>query len=154
MLSRSKILTHTSPIINSYTPKRVIHVGHSYGSVLTIALLSSSPELSDGAVLTGFLYTNQLAGAGPASWGFEYAAENDSRFKDRGSGYIVQATRANVQLSFFKKGSFDDEMLEYAWEVRQPNSVSEFVSLGTVLGQVSGFTGGVLVSIPFLDGVG
>ncbi|KAK5657455.1 hypothetical protein OQA88_3027 [Cercophora sp. LCS_1] len=146
LLSSSKITRGSLPD-KGFVPKKIIHVGHSLGSILTIALLNSAPTLSDGAVLTGFLYTNQLDGAGPGTWGFEYAAESDRKFKDRGSGYIVQGSKSSVQQTFFKKGGFEKDMLDWAWEVRQPGSVSEFVSLGTVLGAPSSFEGGVLFVI-------
>ena len=37
-------------------PKKVILVGHSYGSVLSNALLAANPDIADGAVLTGRNY--------------------------------------------------------------------------------------------------
>jgi pimeloyl-ACP methyl ester carboxylesterase len=37
-------------------PQKVILVGHSYGSVLSNALLAANPDIADGAVLTGWNY--------------------------------------------------------------------------------------------------
>lgn len=37
---------------------KIIHIGHSYGSFLTLALASKYPDLSDGAVFTGLIPNN------------------------------------------------------------------------------------------------
>lgn len=51
-------LTTSTGVIHSTasTPKKVILVGHSYGSVLTNALLSTNPDIVDSAILTGWAY--------------------------------------------------------------------------------------------------
>ncbi|KAK4148416.1 hypothetical protein C8A00DRAFT_39018 [Chaetomidium leptoderma] len=120
--------------LDRYTPSKVVHVGHSFGSIATLGLLTADGAASDGAILTGFLYNDQLSGASVATWGFEFARHNDpALFGDRPSGYIVQATKSNTQLSFLKKGSFKPELLDYAWDIRQPNTVTEFLSIRQVL---------------------
>jgi len=121
--------------LSSYKPAKIVQVGHSLGSVIIIGLLSSDGASSDGAILTGFLYNSQIGSASVAPWGFEFAKENDpKKFGDRGSGYLVQATKSNTQLVFLKKGTFEPALLDYAWKIRQPNTVGEFISLATVLG--------------------
>ncbi|KAK0625970.1 hypothetical protein B0T14DRAFT_471472 [Immersiella caudata] len=121
--------------LGNYRPKKIIQVGHSLGSAIVIGLLTADGASSDGAIITGFLYNSQIGGASLAPWGFEFAKENDpKKFGDRGSGYIVQATKSNTQLIFLKKGAFEPALLDYAWKIRQPNTVGEFVSLTTVLG--------------------
>jgi pimeloyl-ACP methyl ester carboxylesterase len=121
---------------SKYKPSKIVHVGHSLGSVVTLGLITKYGTESDAVIATGFLHTNvQLAGANVATWGFEFAHQNDPiLFRDRGSGYIVQTTRSNVQLSFLKKGSFEPALLDYAWKIRQPIAVSEFLSLLTAFG--------------------
>jgi pimeloyl-ACP methyl ester carboxylesterase len=151
LVSSSK-RTSGSADLGHYTPSKIVHVGHSFGSVATASLLTGDGTLSDGVILTGFLYNSQLGGpnTGVASWGFEYAPESDPRrFKDRSSGYIVQATKSNVQLSFLKKGAFEPALLDYAEKIKQPASVSEFLSLGAVLAPkpVTTFKGPVQVSV-------
>ncbi|KAF4497072.1 alpha beta-Hydrolase [Fusarium agapanthi] len=42
-----------------YKPEKVVHIGHSFGSATTSGLLSLHGNLSDGAILTGFLPNNQ-----------------------------------------------------------------------------------------------
>jgi pimeloyl-ACP methyl ester carboxylesterase len=137
LVSSSKKLGGSDRLKN-YKPSKIIHVGHSLGSVITLGLITAYGPESDGVIATGFLHTDKLGGVNVGTWGFEFARENDPvKFKDRGSGYIVQATRSNTQLSFLKKGSFEPELLEYAWKIRQPNTVSEFLSIGTALGQAA-----------------
>jgi alpha-beta hydrolase superfamily lysophospholipase len=40
----------------SSTPRKVVLVGHSFGSVVSNALLAATPNLVDGAILTGIGY--------------------------------------------------------------------------------------------------
>jgi pimeloyl-ACP methyl ester carboxylesterase len=135
LVSSSKKLGGTSTLRN-YKPSKIVHVGHSLGSVITLGMLAAYGAESDGAIATGFLYTDKLADVNVGTWGFEFAHENDPiRFRDRGSGYLVQATKSNTQLSFLKKGAFEPALLDYAWKIRQPNTVSEFLSIQTALGQ-------------------
>ena len=151
LLARSgKLVTSSKKLGGSndfsrYKPAKVVHVGHSFGSVATASLLMANGTLSDGAILTGFLYNSKLGlNTGVGSWGFEYAPENDpTRFNDRSSGYIVQATKSNVQLQFLKKGTFEPALLDYAEKIKQPATVSEFLSLGAVINPspATGFKG-------------
>lgn len=39
-------------------PKSLIHIGHSLGSALVAAVVTASPELVDGIVLTGYSFNN------------------------------------------------------------------------------------------------
>lgn len=143
-LSRAGTLVQSSKVVGAscedisaledYTPNKVAHIGHSYGSFMTSGLLSRHGNLSDGAILTGFLINDHLLKEiGPSSFGFEYAPQSDpNRFADRPSGYIVQATESNVQQIFLKKGRFESELLRYAELIKQPNTVGELVSGGQV----------------------
>ena len=68
---------------------KVLHVGHSYGSILSNALAVAYPELSDGLALTG--YSVDPAGQGPflISTLFHLAKENQpSRFGNRSTGSL------------------------------------------------------------------
>ncbi|KAM7218902.1 hypothetical protein V8F06_005782 [Rhypophila decipiens] len=139
LVSASKNLSgsrQTDNRVNNYKPSKIVHVGHSLGSILSIGLIQNYPTESDGVIATGFLHTNvQLGGLNVATWGFEFARQNNPiLFKDHGSGYCVQATPSNVQLQFLKKGTFEPALLDYAWKIRQPVAVAEFKSLLTAFG--------------------
>ncbi|KAL3462455.1 Alpha/Beta hydrolase protein [Aspergillus heterothallicus] len=113
---------------------KIVLVGHSLGSAVTIGVLSQYGELVDGAVSTGLITHGKLGQIGQQAFGLEHAKSHDKRrFHDRGSGYLVQATESNVQQIFFKKGHFDSRMLEYGEQIKETGTVGEFLSLGAVL---------------------
>ena len=155
--ARSGELLQCARLSNSSTAPasfdKIITVGHSFGSFLTTALLATYPNLTDAAVLTGYIPNNQLANMAITSGGLLYAAENDpTLFSDRGSGYIVPGTRSSLQAGFFSMranttsglGGFEPELLDYAFSIRQPTTVGEWVSGGTLnLGPAPGFRGPV-----------
>ncbi|KAK4140675.1 Alpha/beta hydrolase family-domain-containing protein [Dichotomopilus funicola] len=117
--------------LKTYKPSKIVHVGHSLGSIISVGLITNYPTESDGLIATGFVMTNiPLPGLNLATWGFEYAPENDPvLFGDRKSGTLVPATKSNMQLNFLRKGTFEPALLDYAWKIRQPVAVSEFASL-------------------------
>jgi len=38
-------------------PSKLVHVGHSYGSLISNGLIATTPGLSDGVILTGISYS-------------------------------------------------------------------------------------------------
>lgn len=135
--------------LENYTPRKIAHVGHSYGSFMTSGLLSRYGNLSDGAILTGFLINEHLLNeVGPEAFGYEFAAESDpSRFADRPSGYIVAASESNIQQIFLKQGTFEPELLRYAELIKQPNAVAELISGNQAFGRpAADFEGPLQVS--------
>lgn len=113
---------------------KIIQVGHSLGSSIVAALLTTYAALSDGAVFTGFLMNEHLPESRRTEFGLEYAAENDPvLFGDRSSGYMVAGTRSAIQTGFFSTnatsgiGGFEPELLEYGFSVRQTLTGPEFV---------------------------
>lgn len=160
-LSRTGDLVQSSKVVGAscddtstlenYTPSKIAHIGHSYGSFMTSGLLSRYGNLSDGAILTGFLINEHLLNeVGPEAFGFEFAAQSDPiRFADRPSGYIVAATESNIQQIFLKKGTFEPELLRYAELIKQPNAVGELVSGNQAFGRpATDFNGPLQVSEP------
>ncbi|KAK4552139.1 hypothetical protein LTR86_010675 [Recurvomyces mirabilis] len=104
---------------------KIIHVGHSVGSITTYGLLSSYPTLSDAATASDL----------------QYAPQNDPYlFADSSSGYAIPGTPGALQTGFFSSrinttthiGGFEPELLDYAYAIRQPQPVVEFGS-GIVL---------------------
>lgn len=121
---------------------------------MTSGLLSQYGNLSDGAILTGFLINEHLLNehllneVGPEAFGYEFAAESDpGRFADRPSGYIVAATESNIQQIFLKKGTFEPELLRYAGLIKQPNALAELISGNQAFGRpATDFEGPLQVS--------
>ncbi|KAK5720526.1 hypothetical protein LTR17_014927 [Elasticomyces elasticus] len=133
----------SSPALPFVAPpfETVVHVGHSYGSFLTSALLVAYPELSSGAILTGYTITNSSApGTSTVAMGFQYAAANNpGLFGDRGSGYIVPASISQVQTGFYHRknesdpAGFTDDLLAYGEHIKQPLTVAEWVTIHGLL---------------------
>ena len=88
--------------IPSINFEKLVHVGHSFGSILTAAFLTRYGNLLDVAVLTGFILNKDFADIGPTSFGFELVLENDPvLFRSRLSGYVVPVTASAVQTIYF-----------------------------------------------------
>ncbi|KAK5710027.1 hypothetical protein LTR17_019248 [Elasticomyces elasticus] len=142
---------------------KIIHVGHSMGSIVTYALISLYPNASDAVILTGFLVSSQVFNGRTTAGGREYAPENDPKlFANHSSGYVVIGTPLAFQTGFFSNrtnettniGGFKQEFLNYAFSVRQPESVVEMGSGVTlVLGNPTApqFTGPVQIVLGEFD---
>lgn len=130
-------------------PKKVVHVGHSYGSVLSAAVASAAPGLSDAIVLTGFVQSNSSASG---SWfminsGWNLAKEIDpARFGDYEDGFVIWPNEKHQQFMFLRYPFFDPAVLAEAEKGKAPFTVGEVVSLASVPQGASNYTGKVLVS--------
>ncbi|KAL7942555.1 hypothetical protein V8C42DRAFT_359998 [Trichoderma barbatum] len=116
-------------------PRKVVHIGHSFGSFLTSAFIARYGPLSDGAVITGYLLTEHLASAGSTSFSVEYAATGSPAF-NRSSGYVV-CQRDGIQNIFFggnPKTAFTAELLDYGISIKQPVPIGEFASAFSLIG--------------------
>lgn len=112
------------------TPSKIVHVGHSFGSFLTSGLIDRYGELSDGAILTGFVLSDYLGSLGSIPFSAEYAATSSPPY-DRSSGYVV-CKKNGVQNIFFG-GDFTPELLDYGNEIKQPFPLGEWSSAYTVI---------------------
>ena len=146
LISSSKVSSGTT--MPELQPSKVVHVGHSYGSSLTASMLAQHGNLSDGAILTGFLINTQLNTVDVAHFDHEFARQHDPvRFGEYPSGYFVLTTESDIQKLFFRKGGFEPELLTYTERNKQPETVGEYASEGTsTLSPALEFTGPVLVS--------
>ena len=118
--------TKGSIVSKHYKPSKIVHVGHSIGSYLTNGFLSAYGNLSDGAILTGFLYSSKLGVVGPGYFDFQYARDQDPYlFGDRGEGYFVQGSKTAIKFNFLKYGTYEPELAQYGYDVRQTFTGSE-----------------------------
>jgi pimeloyl-ACP methyl ester carboxylesterase len=116
-------------------PRKVVHLGHSFGSFLTSAFIANYGALSDGAIITGYLLTQNLASAGSTSFSVDYAATSSPSF-DRPSGYVV-CKKSGIQNIFFggnPKTAFTPELLDYGNDIKQPVPIGEFASAFWLIG--------------------
>lgn len=125
--------------------RKVVHVGHSYGSVQTYTLAVRHPEVSDGLVLTGF--SHYTAGIALFQMGADFGVASAVRADLAGyaPGYFAAAGVTGVQTAFFAPGTFDGEVLRYVFDTQAPAAVGEILTLAGDAGVVSPFTGPVLV---------
>lgn len=154
-MARSEDLLTQARECNNALPEvsfdKVIHVGHSYGSFLTSALLADYGDLSDAAVITGYIPNSHLTDTTVTSFGYELASENDpATFGDRPSGYIVPGTASAVQTIFFwdkpsesgDVGGFEPALLRYGNSIKQPVTIGELITVSTLnLGVAPEFKG-------------
>jgi pimeloyl-ACP methyl ester carboxylesterase len=141
LLARAGNISHV-PI-----PKKVVHVGHSWGSVLSLGLASVAPQLTDGIVLTGFSGLNQYQLLFVASSSFNLASENaPKRFpaKQYSTGYITWPDKAANQYAFLAYPYFDPAVLEVAEATKYPFTIGEFLSLSAIPSTAPNFKGPVL----------
>jgi pimeloyl-ACP methyl ester carboxylesterase len=116
-------------------PSKVIHVGHSFGSFLTSAFIANYGDLTDGAIITGYLLTQYLASTGSTTFSVEYAATSSPPF-DRPSGYVV-SKKNGIQNIFFSgdpKTAFTSELLDYGNDIKQPVPIGVFASAFWLIG--------------------
>ncbi|XXG98410.1 uracil permease [Hypoxylon texense] len=141
------------------TYDKVVHVGHSFGSIQTYALAAAYPGLSDGVALTGF---SQAIGSFVAYFLFaagfvEASGTGAPALAAYPPGYLASPDVSAVQTNFFAPGNFDPAVLEAAYAAGQPVTVGELMTIGTVAAGNNSFTGPVQVitgerDIPFCGG--
>ena len=123
---------------------KIVHVGHSFGSAQTYALVAMYPNVSDGIVLTGFSMNASFVGYFFAGANFVEANENTPRLADYPNGYLISSDIEANQYLFFYPGYFDPNILVLAENTKQPVTVGELLTLGSAP-MMNSFTGPVMV---------
>ncbi|ESZ94963.1 hypothetical protein SBOR_4646 [Sclerotinia borealis F-4128] len=90
--------------------KRVVHIGHSFGSAQTYALANLHPNLTDGIVLTGFSMNSSFVPYFAAGGNFQQAQENQpARFANlssfNGAANVTAYTSAHVSANVSSNGT-------------------------------------------------
>ncbi|KAG8531262.1 uncharacterized protein KY384_004620 [Bacidia gigantensis] len=143
---------HTGDQLKANSFDKLIHVGHSFGSVLTTAFLTKYGTLSSAAIITGFIPNPYLADMRVSSFSAEYAPLNDPvLFSDRSQGYLVNGQLTGFQSLFFSPktnttsgiGGFDKEVFDYAFSIRQTITTTELLAPQASLGPALQFEGPV-----------
>ncbi|KAI0482547.1 alpha/beta-hydrolase [Xylariaceae sp. FL0804] len=136
---------------------RVVHVGHSFGSVLTYALTAAAPGagLSDGIALTGFSQDGSFFEAFALGAGFG-PARDLAHLADYPAGWLA-SDRRGLQTAFLSRGMFDPALLALAYATQQPAAVGEMLTVSSAAAVVSRFAGPALIvtgarDIPFCGG--
>ncbi|KAI5854470.1 hypothetical protein BZA05DRAFT_335325 [Tricharina praecox] len=129
-------------------PGRVVHVGHSLGSILTNVLVATWPALSDGVILTGFAHSFTLSEFVAAQLAFSSQLArlaSPRRFAALGDGYLAWPSATQFQLVFFDYPNFDPKVLLDGEARKSAFTVGELLSLTTVALSAPKFTGYVQV---------
>ena len=112
--------------VQNYKAAKVVHVGHAYGAFIMHIMFTQYANISDGALMTGLLFNTAME-AYPLSvlnYNHAFAKEADPvKFADWGSGYFVLDNKLTLQKLFFRKQTLDPALLDYAEDVKQPESV-------------------------------
>ncbi|PVH80876.1 alpha/beta-hydrolase [Cadophora sp. DSE1049] len=127
-------------------PKNVVLIGHSFGSVISNALLVSDPGLVDGVVLTGISYKIPDTAVAFEAWQPRLArVQSPGRWRQLDGGYTTWVDIfANVNV-FFKYPFYDKKVVEYSETNKQPFALMEIISLAVTDLHAPKFTGPVLV---------
>ncbi|KAL9124757.1 MAG: hypothetical protein Q9175_008184 [Cornicularia normoerica] len=153
---------------------KITHVGHSFGSAQTYTLVNMYPTISDGIVLTGFSMNATFVGYFGAGSNFEQAYLNQpfrfgnlststvesvlnmysltdyvagfspSSSLDYPAGYLTNANIGANQYLFFLPGFFDLGVLLVGESTKQPVTVGELLTLGSVP-MTNAYAGPVLI---------
>lgn len=130
LLSSARVVPTTDDVtVLEPNPARIIHVGHSFGSLLILGLLNQHGDMSDGALLTGFLPGTHLADVKVATFEHDFAPVHDPiRFGHFPSGYIVLTSENTLQKLYFTRETLEPELLTYTEKLKQPEAVALYAS--------------------------
>lgn len=131
-------------------PSKVVHVGHSYGSVLSNALAALAPTLTDGIVLTGYSNNDTYQPLFLVTTGHLASEDQAARFAGYSSGYVTWADKYYNQYSFFAYPYFDPTVLTVSEENKWPFTIGEVVTTAVLNFSAPLFKGPVLVRFLFL----
>ncbi|KAF2237155.1 hypothetical protein EV356DRAFT_442255 [Viridothelium virens] len=133
---------------------KVVHVGHSFGSVISYSLTRDYPTASDGLILTGFS-GNATFLAYFALGGNFVLANTIPHLSAYPAGYFAAGDASGVQTNFFAPGDFDPNILELGFQTQQPVTAGEILTIAA--SGVNHFAGPVIVitgerDVPFCGG--
>lgn len=123
---------------------KVVHVGHSFGSIQSYSLEVLHPGASDGLILTGF---SQVAQYNPyfALGGNFVTANGLLPFVNYPDGYLANGSPSGVQTDFFAPGSFDPALLDLAVTSGKPVTIGELLTLAGATANPNPLKGPVLI---------
>lgn len=131
--------------------KKVVHVGHSFGSEHTYLLTAKYPGSSDGIALTGFSQNGSFVPF------FELGGNFVGGVKGYVNGYLGAGDQSGVQTNFFSPGDFDPNILPFAFNTGQPVTIGELLTIGGETGTPNTFPGPVFIitgerDVPYCGG--
>lgn len=127
---------------------KIVHVGHSLGSILSYNLAAMDPTASDGLILTAFSQDFAYIDATFDAWGSQLARNDQPRrFGDLPTGYLTWANASCNEKTFLYPGFFDPAILQFSESTKEPLTTGEVLTLGGSPSTVPGFKGPVQVLV-------
>ncbi|KAF2482664.1 hypothetical protein BDY17DRAFT_251478 [Neohortaea acidophila] len=137
--------------------EKVLHVGHSFGSIQTVGVLKMDPNVWDGVALTGYSTQSLYFDF------FELASdfvEAQPLIPEYPLGYLAPGGTAALEEDLLGPNEFDPTILPFLASTGAPPTVGEFLTLtagSAADGPPTEFTGPVLVisgqnDLPFCGG--
>ncbi|TAQ84008.1 hypothetical protein B7494_g7666 [Chlorociboria aeruginascens] len=128
------------------TPRNVILIGHSFGSVVSNGLLTLNPNIIDGAVLTGIGYeAPSIAVTYEALQPRLARLASPSKWGGLDSGYLTWIDIFSNINVFFSAPFYDPHVVAYAEETKNPFAVMETISLELTNSSAPHFEGPIFV---------
>lgn len=111
-------------------PTHLVLVGHSFGSLISNALVASAPNIADAAVLTGYALNGSNSQVLLEAFAPRVARLQRPRaFSAFDSGYLTTADIFGTIQIFFKAGAYDRAAAAFAEANKQPFAINEVVSI-------------------------
>lgn len=123
---------------------KMVHVGHSFGSIITHGMTNETPELSNGIVLTGFTQVGTYLAQFLLGANFVSAKSVPALAEQYSEGYLATRSTIGLHTNFFAPRNFDPQVLQIAESTGQPAAIGELLTLGSMPAK-SRFNGPVLI---------
>ncbi|KAH7303507.1 hypothetical protein B0I35DRAFT_364813 [Stachybotrys elegans] len=134
-------------------PAKVVHVGNSFGSAISNALVATTPELSDGIVLGGYTHNGNYLSGFTLAAGFHLAREtNPERLKHLSPGYLTWPDKYALQYAYYFWPNFEPRIITKADDTKSSFTMGEFLTIATLPLQADHFPGPVLNDRLFCGG--
>ncbi|THH31553.1 hypothetical protein EUX98_g2644 [Antrodiella citrinella] len=133
--------------VEGFSFKRMVGVGHSYGSNILANLIAINANVFDALVLTGFTMDTQATPTVTASLAFAIASQvNRTAFGSLSNSYTTPESSINLHQAFFHFPDFPQSALDFLLEHRGVITVGEVLTLGQTLSTVvPNFTAPLLI---------
>ncbi|OCT52015.1 hypothetical protein CLCR_08711 [Cladophialophora carrionii] len=133
---------------------KIIHVGHSFGAVLSYALARDDPSASDGLILQGWAMEKQFFPYFVFGGNLIPITDLTTAYEP---GYLAAGNQAALHTNFLGPGQYDPDIVAYAYANGQPAAIGALLTIGSAMYGVSAFPGPVMVitgerDLPFCGG--
>ncbi|EIN11666.1 alpha/beta-hydrolase [Punctularia strigosozonata HHB-11173 SS5] len=143
ILNTLTTMVRAGKLFNTGHIASVVHIGHSYGSVLSYELAAQHPSNTDGLVLTGFSQP-------PPTFPSKTARSNHATLWGKNGlnldpGYLTwNDVYANI-IDFFYPPTSTRDVQEFAEANKQPFPVGELLTIVAAPLPATGFTGPAMI---------